>query len=109
MAAYLDGAVHLIVCGPVVAEMLPREPGAETWLEEFGIEVDWNLGRAVWRRVGQAHAEYTRRRRGSGGGAPRGILADYLIGAHAEVNGLPLLTLNEHDYFSFPNLEVLTP
>ena len=109
VAAYLDEVSRLVVCGPVVAELMPREPDAEDWLEGYGIEIDWQLSRAVWRRVGQAHADYTRRRRESGGGIPRGILTDYLIGAHAETNGLPLLTLNEHDYSSFSQLEVFIP
>ncbi len=109
IAAYLDETERLMVCGPVVAELMPREPKAERWLEEFGIEIDWNLGQTVWQRVGQAHMDYTRRRSHSGGGIPRAILTDYLIGAHAEVNGMPLLTLNERDYSSFARLEVLTP
>lgn len=109
VAAYLDEIDRLMVRGPVVAELMPREPKAENWLGEFGIEVDWNMGQAIWQRVGQAHADYKRRRSKSGGGAERTILTDYLIGAHAEVNGWPLLTLNERDYSSFSQREVLTP
>ncbi|GMA17138.1 hypothetical protein E5F05_03295 (plasmid) [Deinococcus metallilatus] len=84
-------------------------PDAEAWLDDFGIEVDWTLGRAVWRRVGEAHAQYVVRRRRSGGGFPRRIVTDYLIGAHAEVNGLPLFTLNPEDYTSFTELRVVIP
>lgn len=105
---FLTEARGLVVCGPVVAELTPSEPNAEVWLREYGIEVDWALGRAVWRRVGEAHAEYVTRRRTSGGGLARRILTDYLIGAHAEVSGLPLFTLNPADYTSFSELEVLT-
>lgn len=108
IARLLDGIPHVIVCGPVVAELMPRDPHPEEWLREYGIEVDWVLGRAVWKRVGEAHAEYVARRRASGGGLSRRILTDYLIGAHAEVSGLPLFTLNPADYTSFPELEVLT-
>ncbi|GBF06396.1 hypothetical protein DAERI_080187 [Deinococcus aerius] len=105
---FLSGARGLLVCGPVAAELTPSQPDAEGWLREYGIEVDWVLGRAVWKRVGEAHAEYVTRRRASGGGLSRRILTDYLIGAHAEVGGLPLFTLNPADYTSFPKLEVLT-
>lgn len=108
VAQLLDDAPHLIVCGPVVAELMPRDPRAEEWLREYGIEVDWVLGRAVWQRVGEVHAEYVTRRRASEGGLSRRPLTDYLIGAHAEVSGLPLFTLNPADYTSFSGLEVLT-
>jgi hypothetical protein len=105
---FLNEAQGLLVCGPVVAELRPSLPDPEDWLREYSVEVDWVLGRAVWRRVGEAHGEYIIRRRTSGGGLSRRILTDYLIGAHAEVSGLPLLTLNPADYTSFSNLEVLT-
>lgn len=108
IARRLDAASHLIVCGPVVAELMPRDPRVEEWLQEFGVDVDWTLGRSVWRRVGELHAGYVERRRLSGGGLSRRIVTDYLIGAHAEVSGLPLLTLNPADYASFTELEVLT-
>lgn len=107
-ARLLDSVPHLIVCGPVVAELTPRDLHAEEWLREYGIEVDWVLGRTVWKRVGEAHAGYVARRRASGGGLSRRPLTDYLIGAHAEVSGLPLFTLNPADYTSFSDLEVLT-
>ena len=108
LARLLDSIPHLTVCGPVVAELMPRDPRAEEWLREYGVEVDWVLGRAVWKRVGEVHAEYVSRRRASGGGLARRPLTDFLIGAHAEVSGLPLLTLNPADYSSFTDLEVVT-
>jgi len=105
---FLDAAQNLLVCGPVVAELRPSKPDPEEWLREYGVEVDWVLGRGVWKRVGELHAEYVARRRRSGGGVPRSVLTDYLIGAHAEVSSLPLFTLNPADYSSFTDLEVLT-
>lgn len=104
----LDAAAYLTVCGPVVAELAPRDPHAEDWLQDYGIDVDWTLGRSVWRRVGELHAGYAARRRESRGGMPRRVVTDYLIGAHAEVSGCPLLTLNPADYSSFTELEILT-
>ncbi len=108
VARFLDSVPEMLVCGPVVAELMPRDPGAEEWLAGAGISVDWTLGRAVWRKVGDQHRDYAARRRESGGGMPRRILTDYLIGAHAEISGLPLFTLNPGDYAPFEDLEVLT-
>lgn len=108
VARLLDRVTSLSVCGPVVAELMPRDPRAEEWLQDSGIHVDWTLGRSVWRRVGELHAGYAARQRRSGAGLPRRVVTDYLIGAHAEVSGLPLLTLNPADYSSFTELEVLT-
>ncbi|WP_019586160.1 type II toxin-antitoxin system VapC family toxin [Deinococcus apachensis] len=108
VSEFLNEAQGLLVCGPVVAELRPSQPDPEDWLREYGIEVDWVMGRAVWQRVGEAHAGYVAHRRASGGGLSRRILTDYLIAAHAEVSGLPLFTLNPADYTSFPGLEVLT-
>lgn len=108
VTALLNQAQGLLVCGPVVAELRPSQPRPEDWLREYGIEVDWVLGRGVWQRVGEVHAPYVTRRRASGGGLSRRLLTDHLIGAHAEVSGLPLFTLNPADYTSFPELEVLT-
>lgn len=104
----LNEAQGLLVCGPVVAELRPSQPRPEVWLDEYGIEVDWVLGRAVWQRVAEVHAEYVTRRRASGGGLARRPLTDHLIGAHAEVSGVPLFTLNPADYNLFAGLEVLT-
>lgn len=108
VARFLDSVPQMVVCGPVVAELMPRDPQAEEWLSETGIGVDWTLGRAVWRKVGDLHREYAARRRRSGGGMPRRILTDYLIGAHAEISGLPLFTLNPSDYVPFNDLKILT-
>lgn len=108
VARLLDSVAHLSVCGPVVAELMPRDPRAEEWLQDSGIDVDWTLGRSVWRRAGELHAGYAARRCQAGAGLPRRMVTDYLIGAHAEVSGLPLFTLNPADYSSFTELEVLT-
>ncbi|WP_165795403.1 type II toxin-antitoxin system VapC family toxin [Deinococcus koreensis] len=107
VATLLDRLDRVMVCGPVVVELSPRDPGAEGWLSQQGIEIDWTLDQAVWRRVALLHREHALRQRRSGGGAPRRVLTDYLIGAHAEVNGYALCTLNARDYRSFTELTVL--
>lgn len=109
VAEQLDQAPDLLVCGPVVAELWPTLPEAERWLTATGVQIEWDLGREAWRRVGALHADYARRRQRSGGGLPRRIVTDFLIGAHAEVSGHALLTLNPADYAAFTQLSLITP
>jgi Predicted nucleic acid-binding protein, contains PIN domain len=46
----------------------------------------------------------------SAGGKRESILPDFLIGAHAAVLGVPLLTRDVRRYRSyFPSLELITP
>jgi predicted nucleic acid-binding protein len=53
----------------------------------------------------QAHAEYTSR-----GGSRQTVLADFLIGAHALVERVPLLTRDRRRYRqAFPGLTLITP
>ena len=99
----------LLVCGPVVGELLPFTPDAEPLLTDMGLALDWSFPRAAWLRAGQAYAAYTARRRTSGSTLPRRVLTDHLIGAHAVTLGLPLVTLNGSDYSDFPELTVVVP
>ncbi|GBF04094.1 hypothetical protein DAERI_010266 [Deinococcus aerius] len=111
-AARRDGP--LLICGAVHAE-LRAGPGVtaellDRFLSTTGIGIDWTLEEHVWRSAGTAFAGYTARRRVSGGGRPRRVLADFIIGAHAAARGAQLLTLDPHHYTtSFPELRVLTP
>lgn len=55
--------------------------------------------------AGRAFAEYRAR-----GGPRHSLLPDFLIGAHAAVEALPLLTRDPHRYRSyFPTVELITP
>ncbi len=76
-----------------------------------GIDVDWNLGAAVWRTAGTRYGAYARdRRRQRGNTGPRRILADFLIGAHALHLAHGLLTSDTGIYGSyFSELEVISP
>lgn len=103
------GPVH--VCGPVYAELLglpgrtPLELDAR--LKAAGVEVNWQFGEEDWRTVGDAYQSYVRRRRNSGGGIPRRMISDFLIGAHAVVRGATLLTLDRSHYsVAFPQLRL---
>lgn len=55
--------------------------------------------------AGKAFMQYRR-----GGGLKTNVLADFFIGAHAAVSGLPLLTRNTRRYQSyFPSINLVTP
>jgi predicted nucleic acid-binding protein len=55
--------------------------------------------------AGRAHAAYRSR-----GGLRTGVLADFMVGAHAAVAGCPLLTRDRRRYAAyFPTLPIITP
>ena len=55
--------------------------------------------------AGRAHAAYRSR-----GGVRSGVLADFMIGAHAAVASCPLLTRDRRRYAAyFPSLALITP
>lgn len=104
----------LTVAAPVYAELLGFPSRNEDFLDYFfkesGISVDWNLNESIWRLAGKAFQAYATRRRSHSGQGPRRILADFLIGAHALRNGLPLLTLDDRIYrAAFPALTLKHP
>jgi predicted nucleic acid-binding protein len=101
----------LVICGAVYAELLAAPGRTEVFVdgfcEETGIGVEWELGEKVWRAAGVAFQSYAARRRKQKGAEPRRILADFLIGAHALVNGYKLLTLDGGMYrASYPRLMI---
>ncbi|HEY2118414.1 MAG TPA: type II toxin-antitoxin system VapC family toxin [Candidatus Acidoferrum sp.] len=103
---------RLVISGVVYAELLAAPGRSETFLDKFcedaGIVVDWDTEEKVWRAAGRAFQEYVARRKKQKGGEARRLLADFLIGAHAEVNGYTLLTLDEGMYRgSFPRLKIV--
>jgi predicted nucleic acid-binding protein len=103
----------LVVSPAVYAEFTARRsPGhADTFFSEKGVEVDWHLGREVWRTAGSRYGAYARaRRRQRGDAGPRRILADFLIGAHALHFARALLTSDTGIYGTyFPELRVVSP
>lgn len=111
----LDGAVGkggLVISAPVFSELLAVPSRTESFVESFitntSIFVDWNLSQAMWRTAGRAYGKYAARRKAQRDPGPRRILADFLIGAHAEEHGYSMLTLDDHLYRSaFPNLVIV--
>ena len=106
-------AGQLVISGLVYAELLAAPGRSEEFLDRFceetGIRVEWELKERVCREAGNAYQKYAERRRKQGTNGPRRILADFLIGAHALVNGYKLLTLDGRLYrASFPKLRVET-
>jgi predicted nucleic acid-binding protein len=105
------GRGSLVMAAPVFAELLAapgrNEAFVDAFLEDTGISVEWNLDEKIWRAAGQAFQRYDERRRKQRDSGLRRILADFVIGAHAETRGYRLLTLDERIYrISFPKLVV---
>jgi predicted nucleic acid-binding protein len=107
------GGGKLSVSGVVYAELLAAPSRTEGFVDEFlqvaGIEIDWEINERLLRAAGLAFQGYAARRKKQKGTEPRRILADFLIGAHAAVNGYRLLTLDAGLYrAAFPKLVTLT-
>jgi len=102
---------NLVIAAPVFSELLAAPGRNETFIDRFldetGIAVDWELDEDVWRSAGRAFQAYAERRRRQRSSEPRRILADFLIGAHADTRGCRLLTLDERQYrIAFPKLAI---
>jgi predicted nucleic acid-binding protein len=103
----------LVIAAPVFAELLAApsrtEAFVDAFLEDTAIAVDWSLDEMVWRAAGRAFQRYAERRRKQRDSGTRRILADFLIGAHAETRGYRLLTLDERIYRpAFPKVVIET-
>ncbi|SEJ94220.1 hypothetical protein SAMN04488058_1473 [Deinococcus reticulitermitis] len=110
----LRRAGPLIIHGSVYAELLAAPGNTQDHLgfllQRGQIQVDWNTSEPVWQMSGQAYGRYAGRRAKSGGGPPRRILADFLIGAHALSLGATLVTLDETHYrTAYPALSLIIP
>ncbi len=102
---------NLIAAASVFAELLAApgrtEDFVNAFFEDTGIAVDWELGEEVWRSAGKAFRGYSERRRSHRDFGTRRILADFLIGAHADARGYRLLTMDERLYrAAFPTLKI---
>jgi hypothetical protein len=110
-AAFRRGT--LVVAAPVFAELVAAPGRTEafvtSFLEENGIAVDWNLNEPIWRSAGRAFQAYAERRRKQRDHGTRRLLADFLIGAHADIRSYRLISLDERLYrAAFPTLKIET-
>lgn len=101
----------LVIAAPVYAELLAFRGRSEAVLDMFlantDIRVDWDVDEPAWRLAGLAHRAFTLHRRQQKSDAPRRILTDFIIGAHALTNGYSLLTLDQRHYrAAFPKLKL---
>lgn len=102
----------LVISGPVFVE-ISAIPGlnferTEKALAESSIAVDFDLGEDVWRLAARSFSAYAVRRRRSGGGSPKRMLADFVIAAHAQLQADRFMTRNANRYaMDFPNLRLI--
>lgn len=107
-------AGSLVISAPVLAELLAYPGATSAFVTDFlattDIGIDFSLGEDVWRAAGAAFSSYADRRRRAGGGTPKRLLVDFMIGAHAELRADRLLTLDAERYrAAFPGLRLPAP
>lgn len=110
--AELSAAGPLVISPVVYAELLASPHVTPEYLKRFLAATRITLlpppEIAVWEMAGLAFGAYAQRRKQSGGGSPRRILSDFLIGAHAAQRGDQLLTLDPQHYrLGFPEVTLL--
>jgi predicted nucleic acid-binding protein len=108
--AHSEGA--LVVSAPVFVELsaIPTVPvlRVQSLLREMNVAVDFDLGEDVWRLAARSFAAYAVRRRESGGGSPKRLVADFVIAAHALLRADRLMTFDASRYkLDFPNLPLI--
>jgi len=101
----------LVIAGAVYAELLAAPGRDEEFIDQFcaaaELRVEWEISERIWREAGRAYQGYALRLRKQNERGPRRVLADFLIGAHAWVEGHRLLTLDDRLYrAAFPRLRV---
>lgn len=103
--AQLNGAVAVsaIVVGELAARAMSDDEIAR-FLDEFAMAVH-DFGSSAAHRAGVAQFEYRR-----AGGKRERLLGDFLIGAHAEVGAVSLVTRDTRRYRRyFPELMLIAP
>ena len=97
----------LVINGIIYAELaygFPQIEALETFCQDAGLDLR-SLTRSAFYLSGRARALYRQR-----AGTRAGLLADFLIGAHAADLGCPVLTRDVARFTSyFPQLELVKP
>ena len=102
----------LVICAPVFVE-LSAVPGMSVQtvrkvLAETAIAIDFDLQEDVWMLAAESFVAYSIRRRHSGGGSPKRLLADFVIASHALLKTDRLMTRDMNRYvMDFPNLRLI--
>jgi predicted nucleic acid-binding protein len=100
-------AGSLVICDLVYAELcvhFETQPECDEFLSDADIRVE-SLGRPASFRASRAWRRYRKQ-----GGERTRVLADFMIGAHAELQASRLLTRDRGFYHSlFPSLELIDP
>jgi predicted nucleic acid-binding protein len=104
---------QLVISAVVYSELLAAPGRKEAFVDQFcedtGIFIEWDFSERIWRSAGRAFQLYAIRRTRQKSSQPRRILADFLIGAHAQVSAYTLLTLDSGIYrTAFPKLSIVT-
>ena len=87
-----------------IAPTLDSVDALDAFLEQGGIELAELARPALW-AAGTVHGRYR-----DAGGARERVLPDFIIGAHAQDLGCPLLTRDPRRYRTyFPDVRLITP
>ena len=102
----------VLICGAVFAETLASpsltEDRIRAFLQDTGIQVDAAMNEGIWCETGRRYARYVNRKRKSSADAPKRLLADFIIGAHALTQADRLMTLDKGRYKTdFPELVLM--
>ena len=97
----------LVINDVIYAEISARYPSVDvvdSILRDAGIDLA-PMPRSALFLAGKAYLRYR-----AAGGVRTGVLSDFFIGAHAQVERLPLLTRDVRRYRSyFPKVELIAP
>ncbi len=100
----------LVICPAVYSELLAAPDKTRIWIDSFlddvGIQIDLNFPEAVWVDAGEGFSTYAERRQQAKAAAPRRILVDFLVGAHALRQADRLLTADGWYSTIFPRLRL---
>jgi predicted nucleic acid-binding protein len=102
----------VVISAAVYAELLAYPKATESFvnsfLEDTGVEVDFELQRSTWIEAGRRFAAYAKRRRRTARQSPKRLLADFIIGSHALAQTDRLMTLDAKRYErDFPELKLM--